>query len=461
MRILALATRLLPPVLALVFAACGDDDGGPPAPPLAERAARIAPPAATAPPPPDAGPPPLPWVGGAVLDATGAPVVGRSITVVDRRGRQSSVMSDEGGTFWVADVATPYDVAVAPAPSGAVVVPTALLGLARRDPRIVLDEPGDWSASPTQTFHFRVVLPPCPAGGCWVSVVTSSSSGRGDASRAYGPEEASAVIDVFHRWRADPDLDRETVDVFVLAGDAEQTAFAFLRSGEHAVAPGEVTDLGAVAPAPIATSPPVMITMQAPATPFGWQLGIGVDLLLPGGASLPLRRGAAPSIVTPLPSIPGATFRASASASAPRGDEPFHESSSRAWSGPLPIGTPQVLLDLPAPVVVDRPDDVRTISRRGRGVTWSRGGPGLAVVDLFDLGRVRHVFHVLTDGDAVSFARLDRLGVPGPALGAHLLDVTTRSSISLDDRVGPCGGGRDEDRAGEESHERVALTVMP
>lgn len=447
----------VPPLLAFAFVACAEDASVPAAAPAPPDARLTPPPAATAPPAPDAGPPPFPWASGLVVDGRGTPIVGRPVTVIDRRGKQTSVLTDEGGTFWAADVATPYDVAIAPAPSGAVVVPLAVLGIQRRDPFFALEEEGDWAASPAQTIHVAVALPPCTGERCWVTVVTASPSGRAEATRAIAFGERTVAFDLVHTWRTDPDPARELVDVFVLTGDEDAPCFAYVRVSGVGVAPGETTDLGTIVPEPLAALGAIQVDAQTPVTPAGWDLGVGIDLVLPGGTRLPFRRAAAPVLTTVLPAIPGATFRASATATAPHGDAPFHERSSSAWSGTLPLSTPQVLLDLPSPVDVER--KTPAFSRRGHGITWSRGGPGLAVVELFDLGRSRRVVRVLTEGDALSFARLDRLGLPPPELGAHLLDVTTRSSMTLDDRLRSDAPG--SELAGEESHERVAVTILP
>jgi hypothetical protein len=103
--------------------------------------------------PPPAPPPIYDELQGTVMTDLGEPIVGRPIVVVDARGRRTDTESLEGGEFRVPDVATPYDLAIAPAPVGDVVVPTVLFGVSRIDPTIELFERnGPVGRPPSQRF---------------------------------------------------------------------------------------------------------------------------------------------------------------------------------------------------------------------------------------------------------------------------------------------------------------------
>jgi hypothetical protein len=446
----------LPAILALASAACAQDAAS-----IGREPAQLASSRADAPQPADdpeepAGSEPLPWVVGSVVDDAGQAVVGRNVTIVDRRGATKSVLTDDGGAFGFADVAAPYDLAVEPAPSGDVIVPTAFLGVRRRDPRLALPEHDAWVASASQTLRMRVALPPCPSASCWVTVASASPSGSSQATRAYGPGDEDAAFDLEHAWRREPEADPESVDVHVLAGDDARSAFAYAVVAGIAAAPGEITDLGTIVPAPIAATEPVTVSAQAPALPSSWGREIGVALELPGGATVPFSSAGAPALVTRLPRIAGAALSATAVAERPPVEgRPELVRAARAWSGRVDLGATQVLLDLPAPPSIVRPRDGGTLSLRGRGLRWEPGARSTTVLDLRDVARAGRDVRVVTGGDSVTFGRLERLGVAAPELGAHVLDVSVRSALSLDDALGEDAAAG----AGAEGRARLAVTI--
>jgi hypothetical protein len=301
-----------------------------------------------------------------------------------------------------------------------------------------------------------VTLPPCPSASCWVTVASASPSGSSQTSRAYGPGDEDPLFELEHGWRREPEADPESVDVHVLASDDARTEFAYAVVAGIPAAPGEVTDLGRIAPAPIAATDPTTVSTQSPALPPSWRREVRVSLELPGGATLPFRSADGPVLVTRLPEIAGAALTASAVAQRPPVEgRPELARAASAWSGRVDLGAPQVLLDLPAPASIRRPEDGGTLSRRGRGVRWEPGAQATTVLDLRDVARGRRDFHVVTGGDALTFARLERLGLAAPELGAHVLDVAIRPARSLDDALG-------EDAAlgaGAESRARLAVTI--
>src|SRR5690606_9114053 len=76
-------------------------------------------------------PPGLEEIEGSIATDLDEPVVGRPIVIVDAYGKRFETRSAEGGSFRVSGVAPPYDLAIAHAPSGDVVVPTVFFGLSR------------------------------------------------------------------------------------------------------------------------------------------------------------------------------------------------------------------------------------------------------------------------------------------------------------------------------------------
>jgi hypothetical protein len=339
------------------------------------------------------------------------------------------------------------------------VVPIAFLGLSRPDPRLVLAElDADEVVSPSHTLRFVVDAPPCIASRCWVEVASRSPSGAGSASRAYGPGETAIAFQFEHGWRVEPGDDAEPADLHVLAGDEGATQFAYLRTGGIMVSPGHESDLATLTPIAVEPTAPVTIAAAGAAVPVGWDYSVTVRLELPGGVSIPMRYAASAALVTRFPLIESAAFVASAAAQAPRADDrPLFQSSVSAWSGRVGLLATQAVLDLPPPVDVLRPKERGTVSRRGRGIAWSPDATGVATIDLRDLGRGRRDFRVTIAGGALSFARLDRLGLALPEPGAHLLDITATPG-TLDALTGPSAGASG---AGASSHTRIEITVGP
>jgi hypothetical protein len=446
-----------------ILAACGEQSasiGAPPLPPPSPSS-RAAPAAADA-----GGPSPAmheaPPVAGRVVDDAGQPIVGRPVSLVDARGSRKDVLTDEGGTFHVADVVAPYDVSFAPAPSGTIVVPVAYLGLGRRDPSFVLGERDGTLAPPPHLVRLSVALPACAADKCWMTVATTSRHGAGAASRSYRPGETSAAFEIDHGWSVDDLQTVEPIDVHVLAGDEGWSQFAYGQASGIDGTPGEATDV-LVSPSAIEATAPMTISTAGPAIPPGWEYFVAMRLILPGGsAPMTFRIAAGSALVVRLPRLEGAGFDVMAWAQHPVvADRPWLVRSVTAWSGALPLTTSQVLLDLPVGIDITRPSADGTLARRGAGIAWTPSHPGLVTVGLTDTSKNRRDFQIHTSESALSFASLDRLGLARPSLGEHVLEVASRIDSDVDALTDPAhspGGAR---TAGGSAFQRFAITMTP
>lgn len=385
--------------------------------------------------------PPAIDVAGRVADERDAPVVGRSITLVDRRGKRQETLTDEEGGFYVKAVAAPYDLLVDAAPSGAVITPLVFLGLARARPRLeVFERQGSTPRPAPQPLRVGVKLPSCRAidGSCWVSVVSASPSGGGGSAISYTSGTDTALLEVDHSWREETLRPSEALEVHVLAGDADYTQYAYARLAHVPARPGEPTDVGMLVPAPVASSDPVSMTGHSEGCPEGWQWTLASQLELPGGAELSLRYDWLPSSSMRLPVLPGATWRVGAWVQHPPTPErPYFHRSSQAWSGTLPLGTTNVALDVPTAPEVIRPAMEGTLSRRALGLAWDGHAPALASLVLADLGRGKQRFRAFTASPEISLARLDALGLPRLEPGEHVIDLTTTPGATVDELTDP------------------------
>lgn len=393
--------------------------------------------------PADAAPSEVPTleVSGRVVDDVDGPIVGRSVVLVDRRGRRQEVMTDEGGAFHALDVALPYDVLVEEAPAGALVTPLVFLGLFRPDPRLEVFERQRPTERPTsQPLRVGVKLPPCRAasGACWVSVVSSSASGGGGTAGSYVEGTEHATLDLEHAWREPNTRPGEWIDVHVLAGDAQYTEYAYARVSRVAVRPGEPTDLGVMVPAPVPSTEPVTVAGHAVGLPEGWQWTLASQLDLPDGASIALRYDWAALSSMRLPRLPGATWHVGAWAQHPPTPErPYFHRSSQAWTGTLPLSVSNVSLDVPLAPSTTRPATEGQLSRGGKGLAWDGREPGLASLVVVDLARGRQRFRVFTEESEIALQRFEALGLGRLEQGEHVLDLTTTPGTTLDQLTQP------------------------
>lgn len=406
-------------------------------------------------------------VAGRVANERDGDVIGRSVVVVDRRGRRLEAMTDEGGGFHAMGVVPPYDVAVGPAPSGAVITPVVYLGLRRSDPRLEVFEPEGPSRRPaSQAIKVGVRLPPCRAavGACWVSVVSASPSGSGATAGSYVEGAESAVYEVEHAWARDVTQKGETVDVHVLVGSADYTEYAYARLSAVPARPGEPSDVGMVAPAPVETTDRVTLAAQAKALPDGWQWTLASWLDLPGGATFALRYEWSAATSMRLPKLPGATLRAGAWAQHPPVEErPYFHRSSQAWSGSLPLGAANIALEVPMGPDTVRPAVEGVLSRRGLGVAWDARASGLFSLVLVDVVRGRQAVRAFTSETAIALTRLEALGLPRLDQGEHVLDLTTTPGADLESFADPDGDARfarfDRSVPGSTTYQRFQFTV--
>lgn len=408
-------------------------------------------------------------VAGRVVGEREEPVIGRPITVLDHRGKRTEVLTDEDGGFHVASVAAPYDVLVAPAPSGAIITPVAYLGIARSDPRLEVFEPRGPIVRPgSEPIKIGVRLPPCRAavGSCWVSVVSASASGGGATASSYTEGTPFAMLEVEHSWREEVTQKGEEIDVHVLVGSADFAEYSYARTGHLPVRPGETIDAGMIAPAHIEATDRVTVTAQAPRAPLGWQFTLSTALDLASGGTFALLYQWTPSAVLRLPKIPGATFRVGAWVQHPPIEtQTYFHRSSQAWSGTLPLGIGNVALDLPIGPDLVRPTAEGQMSRRGLGYALDPKARGLFTLVVADLARGRQEMRAYTSNPDLALTELETLGLAKLEPGEHVLDLTTRPDADVDEltqpeerirrrRFGPNGPG-------SETYQRFRFMVTP
>ena len=401
-------------------------------------------------------------IGGLLVDDLDEPVIGRPIDIVDASGQRFSLITDEGGGFWALGALAPYDVLVAPAPSGAVITPMAYLGLTRRDPRLeVFEHDGPLMRPASQLLRVSVTLPPCraPSGTCFVSVVSASATGRGGTAASYGGPSSTTVFALEHAFEKAALAPAESVNVHVLVGDAETTEFAYAAVIDLPASPGAETDV-ALAPAPIASSAPVSIAARSAGVPLGWDWTLASELELLDGAVMTLRYDWSSSSSLRLPLLLGASWRVNAWAQAPRDDEDDDDNlprrSSQARSGTLPVPAANVALDLPTPPL--------PIALSGTSIAW-RGEPSLASVIVIDDVRGAQRFRAFTSEASIPLSRLTAMGLSPLQAGAHTLDLQTTAGADVDSLTEPDDRVRAQrfglDRPGGATYQRARFMVSP
>lgn len=397
--------------------------------------------------PPDSGPPAAAgfMVGGRVATDEGAAIVGRPVVLVDARGKRTEILSDDGGAFWVDDVAPPYDLVVAGAPSGAPRAPTVYLGLTREDPFLELFErDGPSERAATELVRVAVKPPRCPTT-CTVSVVTASETGQGASSASYGGS-APVVFEIEHAWRGPAIAPGETIDLHVLTADATRTAFTYARVRGIAAGSAEIADVGTLTPAPVASSAQLTLRAERRGVSDGWGAVLATWLEMPGGGSMSFTYDAAEEEVLQLPLVPGARMRATAWMQAPPLIErPYFRHAAQARSGLLPIAGGTLALALAGGPVPMRPVVDGTLSQRGRGFSWKNppgAPPPLAEVTVTSVARGSLRFRAWTNQDEIRLGDLDRLGLSPLEPGDHELVVTATPGASVDAVVDPDGRAR-------------------
>ena len=408
--------------------------------------------------------PPIEVVG-TVLNDDRSAISGRSIAVVDRRGKRFDVVTDSGGVFQVAGVAPPYDVLVAAAPSGAVVTPVAFLGITRRNPRLeVFEHDGPTSRPKSQTLRVGVRLPPC-ANSCWVSAASSSPFGAGGASASYEAGAASVILELDHGWTASSLPSSERIDVHVLVGDDAYGAFSYTQVNGVTADPGTTNDLGMLLPLPVDVRGPVEVSVQSGAVPAEWSVALLSWLDLPGGARMSFRAGTGPSLVTRLPLVPGATWGIGAWALHPEVENaPYYHFSLQGHSGALPLSGPQVTLEMRSAPSIVRPSMGGQLSRHAQGIAWTSADfSALATVVLVDTVQGRPLFRAMTNDAELTFARMQALGVSPPNPGDHVLDLRTNNGTTVDRWTEPDDETRDKQdkESASSSYQRFQFRVTP
>jgi hypothetical protein len=363
-------------------------------------------------------------------------------------------------------VVPPYDLVVAAAPTGAVRTPFVYLGLTRAAPRLEVPERHGLAALPaTAPIRVAVNLPACPATvtGCWVAVTTASAAGGGTRRATYVAGTLTAYYEIDHVGATSPG---ELVDVHVLAGDAESTAYSYARAQASMAPPSEATDAGTLTPLLLEGSAPITVAGDGASLPGGERWMLASQLELPGGALLPLRNDSGPVSTLRVPRLEGATWRIAATAEAPADPaSPSLVRSAQAWSGTLPLTATSVSLVLPAAPAPVRPAVDGALSRRGLGLAWAGASPALASVALLDVGRAALLFRAYTSQPAIALARLEGLGLARLEPGAHVLEVTTTPGANVDELTQPDAAARrarfDVHVPGASAYQRFHFQITP
>ncbi|WP_146653712.1 hypothetical protein [Labilithrix luteola] len=400
----------------------------------------------------------------------GEPIVGRPVVAVDSRDKHLEVMTDETGSLFFMGLSPPYDVAVAPAPSGSVVTPVVFVGLTRPDPRIVVSERLEPAApSPVRRLHVEVAAPPCPVAGesCWVVATSTSSSGTGHGAAWYGAESTQVVVDLTHVASSGPGssseaaLLAEPTEVHVLAGEELGSGFWYARAS----APTD-GNLGPLTLDLVEATEPAVFATRPPDTERFWNWRLEAWLAMPDGGRLLLRRAWWPSFAARVPLLPGALLEVRASAET--SDDDHSPMGARrvaeVWSGALPLATPNVVLEAPRTAVSTRAGT--NVSRRGPGIGWT-GPDGVSTVVLVDLQRGLQRFRLVTAEREVSLRRLEALGIPRPDPGQHALDIETQVHGTVDGvadvtaPIEPLPSSLDQREPGASTYTRFGFVVTP
>ncbi len=415
-------------------------------------------------------------VAGRVAGDRDEPVIGRSVTIVDRSGKRFEGITGEAGELIVQGVAPPYDVLVAPAPSGAVVTPLAFLGLTRRDPRLeVFEREGPLTRPASQTIKVGVRLPPCRAsvGACWVSAVTASASGSGATAISYIEGTAFALLEIDHAWNEESTRAGETVNLHVLVGSADYAEYSYAALRALPAHPGEPMDVGMVSPARVDATTPVGLAAQSRNVPDGFQWTLSTWLDLPDGATFSLLYQWSPAASLRLPKLAGAALRVGAWVQRPPDENrPYSHRSAQAWSGTLPLATPNVVLDVPMGPEPLRPLADGQMSRHGLGFAWDASTPNggtqmhaLYTLAVADLGRGRQVVRAFGTEPEVAIDRLVALGLARPEPGEHVLDLVTLPGADVDSFTDPDvhtrRGRFSPTKPGSQTYQRFRFVVTP
>lgn len=411
-------------------------------------------------------------VAGVLATALEGPVVGRAVLLVDGSGERREELSGDDGRFSFSGVAPPYDL-VAVTRAGSCM---AYLGLTRPDPYLELDDERAGPAPEGQSVRVEVEAP-CEEGGCWLTVVTASPSGRG-AVTIPDWESGAGSVEIEHVFRRSPPAG-EVLELHALVRDEARESFAYARTSGVAAAPGALTPVGRVVPERVAATAQVELGARWEGLHLGeWRWRTEAALDLGGGAELPLAADPAPSVVVRLPLLPRAALRVGTVATDPGGDRSFGR-WSEAWSGAqafaagaawAPGRAPAASEALPIVVgegaEIIQPSGGGHVTRGAVAFAWRGGaGPALATVSVVDRARGALRFRALTGAEDLPATRLSALGLAALLPGEHTLEVVTSPSSSVHEATSPDPAARRRrlDRAspGAAVHLRAAFQVRP
>lgn len=392
-----------------------------------------------------AGPYPGDSVTGAPIDMKGTvvddglrPIAGCPVLVVDAKGKKVEATTDNDGVFIANGVAAPYDLKVASPSALSDGHAQILLGLTRSDVRLLhrASDPTTWMDRRGKVLA-SVAYPACPSG-CYVQVRTASSRGHGAYLEWTSGPAHTARVAVDHDWKAPVSAPSdENVSVDVLISDEDFATFWHSRIEPWTLQPDGALDLGTIVPQPIARFGPVTIRVNAHDVPIDWRKEIQVFLAVPGHTPAFYLQGASSnSLVTFLPSIPGATFEVSARQRAEHLTDPttgdrLLSQSAHARVASLPLSTIKVTLEVHKGPSVLRPEAMGLLSRASAGFAWEPTPGRIGQLGIDDAAEQRPLAIISTAANEVPLERLEALGI---ALrdGRYTLSLVTQVAASLD-----------------------------
>jgi hypothetical protein len=346
-------------------------------------------------------------VHGSVASYTDAPIVGRSVRVLDASGTHVDVVTDAAGHFEALGVASPYDVRVSP--EGLTDAATIYLGIHDASPYLHAELATTPQAVVTQTFNVGALLATACAT-CEVSFVTKSPHGGGGVTTNFPAGSSVASVALTHSFVSDGSPS-EPVTLHVLVYDAGRTWFRYEEASLTAVA-GRTSPGGVHTPQLVSVHP-LTVSLQAAGVPASWRPDLLASLVFSDGAATSIldTRGM-PLLLTNVPVISGATLSAYGWSIDPIEDtDPTIGDDVQTRSGKFPMSTSAIVLSATAPLHDIIPAPHSTISRKGPGLSWSAPASTVTELVLIDAAHGRSVAAVLTEGVSVTWEKLDALGV--------------------------------------------------
>lgn len=406
---------------ALLFACGSDDPAGSESPPPAAPSAQALPSAPNA---PAEQAPHKQDVRARMVSVERVPVPDQRLVLIDQSGARREATSDIDGIVRFDGVIAPYDLAVEPT-AGTTQAPRYFLDLDRADPEIMLGVGFGTPPDPT-TVQVTLHLPACGAPPCAVQVQANGPGISGSTSMSYNAGQTQAVVEMSVQFNRDYKPGRSAT-LSALTYDQPHAQFAHAVVGISPT-PG-TTARATLSPISVGATAPVMLSLEDSGHPAAWSRQIQSSVKLPSGAHFSLFTVQSPSLVMRYPNILGAQIHAYGTVRAPidRDTPRWQRGMSQAWVAPQPTSVSSITLKATRAVQATAPVEGGSISRASV-VRWKRAAPGITTLQIGDILSERRMFEVYTDGLEVSFARLERLGMPRLPTGKYSLELLAQAS---------------------------------